>query len=180
LPWDTVPPARYAQLDRVSPYLPSLRAASAKRIASSKDFIWQREDADRIKADLANPVVSLNEQQRREEKAKNEVQAEARKKDRASRQPPPAKQYEITLKNADQPGLPEPLSAANHDRQPDDLDTGPEAPDHALTGKNVATDSTLEETQHILVDYIGLFNADSNATVARHLPASTERDSSRQ
>jgi len=70
LPWDTVPPARHAQLNRVAPWLSALRDASAKRIATSKDFLWLREDGDRIKAQLANPVVSLNEKQRRQERPK--------------------------------------------------------------------------------------------------------------
>ena len=61
-----------------------------------------------------------------------------------------------------------------------DLDAAPESPDHAQAGKDAAPASTLEETEHILVDYIGLFNAESNATVARHLPPGTTRDASRQ
>ena len=159
LPWDTVPAARHAQLDRVAPWVSALKAASDKRIAANKDFIWQSEDIDRIKADLANPVVSLNEKQRREEKAKLEAQAEARKKDRAARPPLHEKQYEITLKIVDQPGLPEPLSATNQVHQVDDLDANPESPEAAQAAvKDVAVDSILDETEHILVDYIGLFS----------------------
>jgi carboxyl-terminal processing protease len=180
MPWDTVPPARHAQLDRVAPWLSALKDASTKRIATNIDFTWQREDINRMTADLANPVVSLNEKERREEKAKTEAQAEARKKNRASRQAPREKQYEITLKNADWPGLPEPLSAANPAHQPDDLDGGPELPDHDKTGKDVAVDSTLEETEHILVDYIGALASETHTSVVRHLPNSTTGATSRQ
>ena len=176
LPWDTVPPARHAQLNRVTPWLSALRDASAKRIAADKEFFWLREDGDRIKAQLANPVVSLNEKQRRQEKAETEARAEARKKDRASRRPSHEKQFEITVKNADQPGLPRPLAAATHSPDVDESDNDTESPNHDPAGKGLATDSTLEETEHILVDYIGLIEAATNTTVARHIPDRTASD----
>jgi len=176
LPWDTVPAARHAQLDRVAPWLAALRDASAKRIAADKEFSWLREDSERIKAQLANPIVSLNEKQRCQEKAETEARAEARSKDRASRQSSHEKLYEITVKNADQPGLPAPLSAINQSQQPEDLGTDAETPDHPRAGKDLAGDSTLEETERILLDYIGLLEAPTNSTVARHIPGRSASD----
>jgi hypothetical protein len=151
----------------VAPWLSALREASARRTAANQDFVWLREDNDRIKARLTDPVASLNEKQRREEKAEDDARAKARKKERSSRQSPGETQYEITLKNADQPGLPKPLSAA---AQADDSDNNTESPDLASAGKDLASDSILGETQNILLDYIRLLSAPANPVLARHLP----------
>jgi carboxyl-terminal processing protease len=172
LPWDSVARARHAELDRVAPWVSALRDASAERIATNQDFIWLREDCDRIKTQMDRPVVSLNEKQRRQEKAEDEARAEARKQARAGHQAPRETQYEITLKNADQPGLPKPLAAVTHSPKADDADSDAESPDHASTSKDVAADSTLEETERILLDYVGSLNAGTNSTVARQAPES--------
>jgi carboxyl-terminal processing protease len=166
LPWDRVPSARHDEWDRVAPWVAALREASGRRTSSNQDFAWLREDNDRIKKELANPVISLNEQQRRQEKAQDNARAEARKKERAGRPTPHETQYEITLKIADQPGLPKPLSAAAKlDDSEDHIEpTGP-----ALAGKDLAPDCVLEETQHILLDYISMLDAPAKKTLAQAL-----------
>jgi carboxyl-terminal processing protease len=171
LPWDSVPRARHAELNRVVPWLAPLREASATRTATNQDFVWLREDNNRVKARLADPVVSLNENKRRQEKAEAEARAEARKKERGGHPAPPETQYEITLKNADHAGLPEPLSAAAHSGTADNSDSGADLPDQPPAGKNLASDPVLKEAQHILLDYISLLDAPANPTLARHLPA---------
>jgi carboxyl-terminal processing protease len=170
LPWDSVPPAAHAELNRVAPWVSALRKASAERTAANRDFIWLREDNDRIKARLAEPVVSLNENQRRQEKAEADSRAKERTNERTGRQPSREIQYEITLKNADRPGLPEPLSVAAHSPQAEITDNDSESPDLAQAGKDLVSDRTLEETEHIMLDYITLLKAPANATFARHLP----------
>lgn len=180
LPWDSVPPAPHAELDRVAPCVSILRDASAARISTNLDFIWLRADSDRIRAEMAHPVVSLNEKQRRQEKAEAESRLEARKKDRSSRHAPHETRYEITVKNASQPGLPKPWSAASRSPDVDDSDADVEAPDPVPADKDLASDSTLEETQHILLDYVGLLRNAPNPTLARHFPDRTGRDPSRQ
>jgi carboxyl-terminal processing protease len=169
LAWDSVPPAHHAELDRVAPWVSALRDASARRTAAGQDFVWLREDNDRIKAQLANPVVSLNEKQRRQEKAENEARAEARRTERAARPIAQETRYEITLRNAEQPGLPEPLSAAAVSPTGDGSDGETGLPDHPATGKDLSADSILEETQHILLDYIKLLNSRTDTTLAQHL-----------
>jgi carboxyl-terminal processing protease len=166
LPWDNVPPAHHDELARVAPWITALREASARRTATNQDFVWLRGDNDRIKAQLANPVVSLNEDQRRQEKAEDDARAEARRKERSGRQPQHETQYEITLKNAGQPGLPKPQSAAAHSAQVDDLDNDSESPNPIPGGKDFASDSVLEEAQHILLDYITLLTSPANTTLA--------------
>jgi carboxyl-terminal processing protease len=170
LAWDSVPPARHAELARVAPCLAALREASAERTATNQDFVWLHEDNDRIKARLAEPVVSLNEKQRRQEKAEADARAKARKKDRSSRQPSHETQYEITLKNADEPGLPEPLSAGTHPATGENLDIEAGSPERAAAGKDLASDCIVEETQHILLDYITLLKGPTKTTLAQHLP----------
>jgi carboxyl-terminal processing protease len=166
LPWDSVPPAPHAELNRVAPWLPALREASARRLAASQDFIWMRDDDDRIKAQLANPVVSLNEKQRQQEKAENEARAEARRKERAARPGSDETRYEITLKNAGQPGLPEPLSAAAHSDAEARVDAQSDLPEQVPAGKDLASDSILEETQHILLDYVTLLKQPTKGTAS--------------
>jgi carboxyl-terminal processing protease len=170
LAWDSVPPARHTELDRVAPWLPALRDASAARTATNQDYVWLRQDNDHIKARLADPVVSLNEKQRRQEKAEDDARAKARSKERSGRQPLHETQYEITLKNADQPGLPKPLPAASHGPQADDAERDAQSLDAAPAGKDLAADCILEETQHILLDYITLLSSPANAALQRRLP----------
>src|SRR6185369_3205988 len=108
----------------------------------------------------------LNEKARRQEKAENEARAAARKKERSSRRPPVETQFEITLKNASQAGLPKPLSAVTRSPHVDASDIDSESPSSVPEEKDLASDSILEETQHILRDYIRLSNAPANTTLA--------------
>jgi carboxyl-terminal processing protease len=169
LPWDTVDPAKYTQVDRVTPYLPELRASSARRITTNQDLVWVTEDMERVKNQLANPTVSLNEKKRLDEKAQDTSRVDARKKERASRKPSPQKQYEITLKNADQPGLPAPVTVASatQTNAVEDLEADTENPDQPKTVKDQTADPTLEEAKHILVDYVGVLKNGADASVAR-------------
>jgi carboxyl-terminal processing protease len=166
LPWDSIPAARHDELDRVTPWVAALRLASARRTSTNQDFVWLRQDNDRIKAQLANPVVSLNEKQRRQEKADYDARAEARRKDRSSRQPQQETQYELTLKISDQPGLPKPLAASAP--KADETGNGAESLIPAPAGKDLASDCVLQEARHILLDYITLLNRPAKTTLAQH------------
>jgi carboxyl-terminal processing protease len=168
LPWDRVAPARHDELDRVAPWIAALRDASSARMATNQDFVWLREDNERIKAELANPVVSLNEQKRRQEKAEAEARSKARQKARSDRQSSPETRYEITLRNADQPGLPKPLPISGNSTDIEGPDKGAESATPVSAGKDLAADNALEETEHILLDYITLLNGPKNTTVAQH------------
>jgi len=174
LPWDSVPQARHDELDRVTSYVAALREASAQRMATNQDFAWLREDNDRVKAQLADLVVSMNEKERRQEKAEDDARAEARRKERANRQPQHETQYEITLKDAAQPGLPKPVSAPSTAKVDDDSDGESLLP--SPKGKDVISDCVMEEAQHILLDYITLLNAPEKTTLARRLPAPEPSD----
>jgi carboxyl-terminal processing protease len=167
LPWDSVPSVPHDEFDRVAPWVAALREASARRTSTNEDFAWLREDNDQIKTQLANPVVSLNEQQRRLEKAQDDARTKSRKTERAGRQTQHETQYEITLKNADQQGLPKPLSAASTPTV-DDSESDADSTAPAPGGKDLAVDCVLQETQQILLDYITLLNGPANTTLAGH------------
>jgi hypothetical protein len=103
----------------------------------------------------------------------------ARKKDLSSRPATQETQYEITLKTADQPGLPQPVSAANASHQPDSPDSGLESLEPAQSAKRLAADSALQETERILLDSVALLDSEENRNVAQHvanLPPASVRD----
>jgi carboxyl-terminal processing protease len=166
LPWDTVPPARFQTRDRVTPYLATLRASSAERIAKDPDFIELQKEREQLQKKRETKSVSLNETERRREKAEVDAHMAAWEKDRAAHitaQPPT---YEITLKNVDKPGLgdplknPRPLAKAAVEFPAID---GDENNDKA----NAADDIILREAENILADYIKLSLDGSNSIVVK-------------
>ncbi|MCI0747437.1 MAG: carboxy terminal-processing peptidase [Verrucomicrobia subdivision 3 bacterium] len=164
LPWDTIAAAEYTRLNRVEPFLAELRRRSDTRIAIDRDFSYIREDIERYKKRIAEKSVSLNEAQRLKEKQEDDERAKARKKEVAARPEPPGKMYEISLKQAEEPGLPPPVSKTNHTAKVDPTNSAHIAKaaasgaDGAEEGeeKTPAMDVTLEETKRILVDLVYL------------------------
>jgi carboxyl-terminal processing protease len=186
LPWDTIRSAKYDHLSMVAPYLPELQRRTVERMASEKDFDYIREDIAKFKKDQADKAVSLNEKQRLKEIEENEARDKARDKERLARAEPQEKVYELTLKQAEQPGLPPPVQHTNtmvakitggkvpvtggvgtnsasvtasanfHSGEP-----GVEADDEE---KPPAVDVPLEEAEHILVDYISVLPKESAMT----------------
>jgi carboxyl-terminal processing protease len=164
LPWDTVSSAPFASRDRVGPYVTSLRARSAQRIANDPDFIELQQDREELRRTRETKSISLNEAERRREKAELQARMEARKKQRAARvatQPPT---YEITLKNVDAPGLGAPL------KNPKPLaKTAVEFPtakgDTEADEVRFADDILLREVRNILVDCIKLSSGGANSLV---------------
>ena len=113
LPWDVVPSADYEHLDQVRPYLPELSADSSRRVAAEKGFTYLRDNMTRLKKNLEAKSVSLNEAVRRKEMAEAKVrQKEYEKENLAVRASMPTT-YNITLKNVELPGLPQPLPHTN-------------------------------------------------------------------
>jgi carboxyl-terminal processing protease len=165
LAWDTVPSAIFANDDRVSRYLATLRARSTERVAKDPDFIELQKDREEFRKRRDTKSISLNESERRREKAELDARIAARKKERDARiaaQPPT---YEITLKNVDKPGLGDALN----DQKP--LAKGPlESPSIDGDQKNdrdAADDIILRETENILVDYIKLSLDSANGIVVK-------------
>ncbi|HNQ87751.1 MAG TPA: carboxy terminal-processing peptidase [Verrucomicrobiota bacterium] len=180
LEWDTIDSTMYDKLDRIAPRLDELRRRSEVRQNASKDFAYIREDIETYQKFLRDKSVSLNEQVRLKEKEEQDARKKARQEERKARPESPAKIYEITLKNVDLAGLPEPLSSTN--AQPAELEGEASSQTDALSGtsddadadedeeKTPAFDSHLEESKQILIDLIQLL-----AVAPRREPVTVSR-----
>jgi hypothetical protein len=166
LPWDRVPPSSFAREDHVSPFLHELRARADAREAKDKDLAYLREDISQLKKSLATKTVSLNEADRREEKAEAKGREEARKREHAARREGLPATYEITLKNADTPGLPAPAIAVSS--ATGKLSNSPAAEAEDVESGYRQSDPILRETERILADYLALMHQGSTLAVAVH------------
>ena len=180
LPWDTNSPAHYDKLQLVQPYLNELRLRSEARTETNQDFIYIRQDIDEFKKLEAEKTETLNEQEALKERQQNAEKDKARDDERAHRPIPNEEIYDITVENADDPGLPAPegLTTTNFvntgavfelstnastktvSRTPKTIENA--IMTNAQTEKivNIApVDPALDETERILEDYISLLSS---------------------
>lgn len=162
LPWDEVSTASFHKWNEVKPYLPELKKRSDRRLQSDKDYSYIREDIELFKKNLEDKSVSLNEETRRKEKKEIDAREEARKKERKARKESPEKVFEVTLENADKPGL-QPYVPKTNDVTKADNDSDSLDDDAALEDKAPPVDASLSETEKILMDYISLLPATDHA-----------------
>jgi carboxyl-terminal processing protease len=113
LPWDTIAPTNYVKLNLVESYVEELRKRSEKRTSTEKDFLFIKGEIERFKKILAEKSVSMNEAVRLKEKQEADERSKARKKELASRPEPKETVWDITLKLAAEPGLPDPTPYTN-------------------------------------------------------------------
>jgi carboxyl-terminal processing protease len=198
LPWDTIAAAEYDKLNCVQPFLPELKARSALRVATNRDFDYVREDIEQVKKLMGDKTISLNEQVRLKETDENEARQKAREEELKSRKWPDEKIYDISLTQAEQDGLPSPLiitngmvltnsallaamhssgaAAAGADTNAM-ASAGEGDPDFEAKPAAVSDPADLPtedrasllEAERILVDYVSLWNGDA-ALTARHSP----------
>ena len=192
LPWDTIPAAPHTDLNRVAPYLEELRYRSTTRTSTNKDFAYVREDMALTEKAQAEKSASLSEAVRLKEKADADARQKARKQERAARPLTSDKVYELTLKLANQPGLPPPMAKTNtvaaaasahgEVRLPKtsagiatnsasvakiDKTSSPDDPSKSSEDEEdttPATDPMLTEAEAVLADYITLLAKGSVAT----------------
>ena len=168
LPWDTIPGDTYSKLNLtynklnlVEPYLAALRQNSNARIATNQDFNYIRQDIEHFKKSQADKTVSLNERGQIKEREDNQARQKARDREREARKATGMKIYEITVENADQPGLPAALGETNAVAA-----AGSSIKADALGNMTMAVkqnpppslDPMLNETANILEDYITALN----------------------
>jgi carboxyl-terminal processing protease len=158
LPWDSVPPAHFQNVGRVQPYLPELRKDSATRIQGDKRFAILAQAIARVKKTVASKTVSLNEKDRRDDIAKGKALEEQLEQEMRKVRAAQPLTYEITLANANRPGLPAPLSAsaAKPEKKPvadDESEPGDDLTGDS-TGHTPADDIILTECERILADYV--------------------------
>ena len=169
LPWDTIPSADYNRLNRVAPELEELRHRSDLRVATGKEFTYVREDIERYKKMQADKTVSLNETKRLKELREDEARKIARDQERAARKDPEPKIYEISLKQADLPGLPPPVAKTNSVAASGGKDARINTSDADAVTEADATpvvDVDLTETERIMVDYLSLLPKDKDAVLS--------------
>ena len=184
LPCSTIPAAKYDHFNLVEPYLPELRARSAERVAADQEFAYVREDIELFKKRQADKTISLDEKQRLKEQDEVEARQKAREKERLARPEPQEKVYEITLKLADQPGLPPPVAKTNAALAKLSVHVGAGAPgastnsaaaaapggdklDDTDADKPAPPDEPLLEAEHILVDYLSVLPKGNLVTTDR-------------
>jgi carboxyl-terminal processing protease len=113
LPCDTIASAAYDRLNLIQPLLAELQKRSTNRMAADKDFMYLQEDIDQYRKLLADKTVSLNEEQRLKEKQETEAKNKVRQAELKARPELKETVYDITLKLAEQPGLPAPTPKTN-------------------------------------------------------------------
>ena len=182
---DTIKSADFDKLNLVQPYLSDLLKNSTTRVATNKDFDYVREEIEKFRKQQEDKTVSLNEKQRRQEMDETKARDKAHNKERLARKEPEEKVYEISLKQADLPGLPAPVqktntlalvtgsSTTNFQLNLVGLDMSTAGHKAAAKTSSVAdpdeelapaVDVNLNEAEHILEDYISLMQKHGTLT----------------
>jgi carboxyl-terminal processing protease len=159
LPWDQVPPAFHTELDRTRPYLRALSERSASRVAGDEVFACLKQEIAELGKRQAATVVSLNEAIRQKEKQRSEADQKAWEAKLAAIPRPFVKEYEITVQNAEQPGLTPSAPKPDSPAQPSPgkgADSSRQSNPAGLLG-----DPILRESEHILADYVELTSRDT-------------------
>jgi carboxyl-terminal processing protease len=172
LPYDTIPPVTFDQLNFAAPYITDLRARSQARVAGSTDFNYLRQDIAFYKQRVTDTTVSLNEAARLKESDDLKTAALARKKDLESRKAGRDKDLELTLDQVDRdlPAAPAPVKKPLID--PDDADSDSATPDLEASINAPAVDPQLNEAVNIMTDYVQLLQNPGSRIVQSSPPAS--------
>ncbi len=109
LPWDTIKPAKYDKFNLVEPYLTTLHERSDARLATNREFAYIRQDIDDWVKMQAEKTATINEREAIKERERHTTLNLEREKERATRPPSAVKIYDVTVENADAPGLKEHL-----------------------------------------------------------------------
>ena len=131
--WDAIRPANFPKYQLVDRFLPELAENSRLRIATDDDFASWLEDLALVEKIRSTKSISLNEAERLRERESTKRREEARNTAHAARAKSLPPVYEITLKDTTKAGLPAPMEA---------------------DGDAPTMDLLLEETHHILADYV--------------------------
>jgi carboxyl-terminal processing protease len=173
LPFDTIAGVDYDKLNLVEPYLAALRLQSAARIATNRDFIYIAQDIGRFKKLQADKTATLNEREALEEYETNRAREKAREAEISARKTPDVKIYEISVADADKPGLPPPapLTATNSLDASDISNSifkntntvtaisSNSSPPPTIVPSPLLLDPMLNETENILEDYISALSS---------------------
>jgi carboxyl-terminal processing protease len=155
LPWDTVPAAPHEDLNEVEPYVGSLQQASSARVRGEPAFAYVADDIARIRKNLAAKSLSLNEAERRADIAQTKTR-QAEREQASKALGASASAYDITLKNANSPGLPRPTKLTDDAEHAKAAATTSHFLQDRKTDLRSVDDIILNETLRILADYTKL------------------------
>lgn len=163
LPWDTIDSSTFEKVNMVQPDLAELIKRSAERIATNSEFAYVREDIQRAQKERADKTISLNE---KKELADREVIIEEHKlrdKERESHKITQPKEFDLTVAQAAQPGLP-PASVQTNSVSLAEAEPGLVSRIDEVDERNEALGleaehadaARLVEAENIMMDYIRL------------------------
>lgn len=171
LPWDTIPSATYSKLNRVQPYLATLRENSDARLATNQDFSYIRQDIDQFQKLQADRMATINEKEAIKQRLNMISRQKLREEERGKRKPVNEKIYDLTLEHLNDPlPAPEPMIVTNNPPEPAKGTNSPSVTETNATAvvrakpeiKPVVLDPALVETENILEDYIWLMSKNGN------------------
>jgi carboxyl-terminal processing protease len=153
-----IPAANYEKLNQTKPHLAALTKSSRKRIKTDADYKYIGENIQRVKKQIADKSLSLNETERRKERTDNKARVEARKKERAARAPRKEAVLEVSLNNARTATVVKKIDQAKKEKpEPKPNPNRPNAPESLVNPQTSAVlDANMHETLSILRDYIKL------------------------
>jgi carboxyl-terminal processing protease len=150
-PYDEIAYAHYEAVDLVNPFLSRLRNASRDRLIADPEFGYINEDMKRLKAQMEEKSVSLNEAHWIKEMKTNQERQQAREKERAARKPSSVRTADITLEK-----IKEPLSFRVHPPSGKSAEKPKDSDDETPEVDTPSSRATLEESLRILMDLINL------------------------
>jgi carboxyl-terminal processing protease len=156
LPWLQVKPAIYSPVGDLKTLLPELRARHEARVKSDSDFQHLQEDIAEFKRERLQSQVSLNEIERRKERATQEA--------RLSHRDPRSVAGNSNGGQVGQDLVGQDPAAANRRIRDDGLQAGERTLADELAAEKAgksAKDVVLDEAAHVLGDEIGLLKAKS-------------------
>lgn len=134
LPWDVINPVVYPRSDQIEPLIESLRTQHADRVATNPDFKYLNALSDKGREARSRTTMSLNEAERRKEKAEDDT-------------------WRLGLENTLRSAKGEPL-LASLDELDAQLDAEEEAIDAGETTHPAEDDAVLAESSRVLLDLI--------------------------
>jgi carboxyl-terminal processing protease len=152
LPWTRIKAADYIPEGNLAGILPVLIANHDKRISHDNDFKYLQEDIAEDDKQRRTNLISLNEDERRKERAAREEREKSRDKD-----------------TGDSGSNKQSIVAANHTFQDDGMLSSERdlSDDLAIERANKnAKDILLNEAAHVVSDEAGLQNDDSRLEVS--------------
>jgi hypothetical protein len=143
--------------------LGELSKRSAARVATNTEFAYLHEDIARVQKDRADKTVSVNEKQQLKDRNDLIAQHKLREEERAKHKAVAPTEYDLTVAQATQAGLPKAHAATNDvssaDQDSDSLipvrpNDGDELAEAIGSEAEHAEAARLNEAESILMDYI--------------------------